>query len=179
LQSADKLSDVVAGQQEGSLYAVQNGRTRRSGDHGATWRDVGAFPTEFVRLSVDPHDPERVVAATNKGVYVSVDGGANWASPWNKKTNLYGRDFSGGVVFDQDHPERVYATLGSGVGLLVSGDGGVTWNESELPALSVAVGREPGPRIFIHADYRGLFHETRAWPELEPWIKASAGLPFR
>jgi hypothetical protein len=178
LQTADKLSDVAAGQPEGSLYAVQTGRTRRSGDHGATWRDVGAFPTEFVRLSVDPHDLEHVVAATNKGIYVSVDGGANWASRWNKKTIAYPRDFSGGIVFDQDHAERVYATLGSGVGLLVSGDGGVTWNESELPALSVAVGREPGPRIFIQADYRGLFHESRGWPELEPWTKASAGLPF-
>ena len=178
LQSADKLSDVAAARAEGTLYEIQNRRTLKSTDRGSTWRDVGAFPAEYVRLSIDPHDAERVIAATNKGVYVSVDGGGTWRSAWSKKTIAYGRDFSGGAVFDPDHSERVYATLGAGVGLLVSSDGGVTWGESELPALAVAVGREPGPRVFIHADYRGVFQESRPWPELEPWIKSSAGLPF-
>ena len=178
LQSAAKLGDVAAAHAEGTLYEISDGRTLRSSDRGSTWRDVGAFPAEYARLSIDPRDAERLVAATNQGIYVSIDGGGSWRSAWSKKTITNGRDFSGSAVFDPDHSERVYATLGGGVGLLVSGDGGRTWGESELPALSVAVGREPGPRVLIHADYRGVFHESRPWPELEPWTKASAGLPF-
>ncbi len=178
LHSADKLSDVAAASAAGTLYEINDGRILKSTDRGSTWRDLGAFPTDYVRLSVDPNDPDHLVAATNKGIYVSVDGGGTWRSAWSRKTIAYGRDFSGGAVFDRDHSERVYATLGGGVGLLVSGDGGATWGESELPALSVAVGREPGPRVLIHADYRGVFHESRPWPELEPWTKSSVGLPF-
>jgi len=179
IRDTTDLRDVAAATVEGMLYTIQDDRTLKSTDHGSTWRDVGAFPAEYVRLSIDPRDPERLVAATNKGIYLSVDGGGTWRSAWSKKTITYGRDFSGGAVFDPDHSERVYATLGGGVGLLVSGDGGATWGESELPALSVAVGREPGPRVLIHADYRGVFHESRPWPDLEPWTKASVGLPFR
>ena len=173
------LRDVAAASLEGTLYAVEDDRTLRSTDHGATWDDRGPFPSKYVRLGVDPRNADRVLAATNQGIYLSVDGGSTWRSAWRKKEIAYGRDFSASVVFDPDHPERVYATLGTDVGLLVSGDGGATWGESELPALSVAVGREPGPRIFIHADYRGVFHEGRPWPELEPWVKESSGLPFR
>lgn len=179
LQSADELGDVAAAKTEGTLYAIRDRRTQKSTDRGSTWRDVGAFPAEYVRLSIDPRDAERIVGATDKGIYLSVDGGSTWRSAWRKKEIAYGRDFSASVVFDPDHPERLYATLGTDVGLLVSGDGGATWGESELPALSVAVGREPGPRVFIHADYRGVFHESRPWSELEPWVKVSSGLPFR
>jgi len=173
------LRDVAAATTEGMLYAVQGDRTLTSTDYGSTWTDVGPFPSRYVHLGVDPRNADHVVAATDEGIYLSVDRGSTWRSVWRKKGIAYGRDFSASVVFDPDHPERVYATLGTDVGLLVSGDGGATWGESELPALSVAVGREPGPRVFIHADYRGVFHEGRPWPELEPWIKVSSGLPFR
>lgn len=179
LRDADELSDVAAASVEGTLYAIQDRRTLKSTDHGATWRDVGPFPVEYAHLGVDPRNAERAVAATNKGIYLSDDAGSTWRAAWSNRSVAYRRDMSASVVFDPDHPERVYATLGAGVGLLVSGDGGATWGESELPALSVAVGREPGPRVFIHADYRGVFHESRPWPDLEPWIKANAGLPFR
>lgn len=178
VRETDQLRDVAATTVDGMLYAIQNDRTLNSTDHGATWHDVGPFPSKYVRLGVDPRNADHVVAATNDGVWVSADGGRTWRASWNKKTITYGRDFSANIVFDPDHPERVYATLGADVGLLVSGDGGVTWGESELPALSVAVGREPGPRVLIQADYRGVFHESRPWPELEPWTKANVGLPF-
>jgi hypothetical protein len=179
VRETDQLRDVAAATVDGMLYAVQNDRTLSSTDHGATWRDIGPFPSKYVRLGVDPRNAGHVLAATNDGRWVSADGGRTWRASWNKKTITYGRDFSANVAFDPDHPERVYATLGTDVGLLVSGDGGATWGESELPALSVAVGREPGPRVLIHADYRGVFHESRPWPELEPWVKVSSGLPFR
>jgi len=179
LRSADHLVDVAAGSVAGTLYAIDDRRTLRSTDSGATWQNLGAFPTEYVRLGVDPRNADRVVAATAKGMYLSIDGGRSWQSTWAKRTIPTGRDLSAHIVFDPDHPERVYATLGTDVGLLVSGDGGASWGESELPALAVAVGREPGPHVFIHADYRGVFHESRPWPELEPWIKVNVGLPFR
>jgi photosystem II stability/assembly factor-like uncharacterized protein len=179
LHNADQLTDIAAAAAEGTLYAIFDRRTLKSTDHGATWVDLGLFPSKYARLGIDPRQADRVIAATNDGVYVSNDGARTWRSAWSKKSITYGRDFSASVVFDTDHPERIYATLGADVGLLVSGDGGATWGESELPALSVAVAREPGPRVFIHADYRGVFHESRPWPELEPWTKVSAGLPFR
>jgi photosystem II stability/assembly factor-like uncharacterized protein len=179
IRETDQLRDIAAATVEGLLYAIQSDRTLTSTDHGATWSDVGRFPSKYVRLGVDPRNADHVVAATNDGIYITADGGRTWRASWNKKTITYRRDFSASVVFDPDHPERVYATLGTDVGLLVSGDGGATWGESELPALSVAVGREPGPRVFIHADYRGVFHESRPWPELEPWTKVNVGLPFR
>jgi photosystem II stability/assembly factor-like uncharacterized protein len=178
VRDAAHLEDVAAAGVDGTLYAIEGGRTLRSTDYAATWDDLGPFPTEYVRLGVDPRDADRLVAATSKGMYLSADGGSTWRSTWNKRTIAFGRDFSARIVFDPDHPERVYATLGTDVGLLVSRDGGATWGQSELPALSVAVGREPGPRVFIHADYRGVYHESRPWPELEPWVKVNLGLPF-
>lgn len=180
IHSTRQLKDVAAASAESLLYAVADGRALRSTDHGTSWEDLGGFPAaEQVRLGVDPRDDTRLIAATTTGMYLSTDGGRTWTRTWNSKS-ASGRDAKESIVFDLDHPERVYATLGTGIGLLVSRDRGATWRESELPALSVAVAREGGgARVFIHADYRGVFHESRPWPDLEPWINASAGLPFR
>lgn len=136
------------------------------------------FKNEHVRLSVDPSDDHHIVAATDRGIQVSRDGGRTWRSSWTSSSKS-GRDFRGSAVFDRDHPDRVYATLGTDVGLLVSGDGGETWRKSDLTALSVGVMRGPEPRILISADYRGVFRNTAPWPDLEPWQRASWGLPFR
>lgn len=179
VRGAGELSDLAATATAGHLYLVESNRTHKSDDSGATWRELGAFPARSAGLGVDPRDDQRIVAATERGMYLSRDGGRTWGQVWRDKSISGGRDVRASVVFDPDYPERVYATMGANVGLLVSDDRGATWRESELAALSVAVGRGPGARILIGADYRGVFRESRPWPDLEPWIKASRGLPFR
>jgi hypothetical protein len=179
VHDAAELSDLAATTTVGGLYLVESKRTHRSDDSGATWREVGSFPARSAGLGVDPRDDQRIVAATETGMHLSVDGGQSWRWVWRGKSVAGGRDVRASVVFDPDYPERVYATMGVDVGLLVSGDRGATWRESELAALSVAVGRGPGPRILISADYRGVFRESRPWPDLEPWVKVSRGIPFR
>ena len=179
VHDAAELSDLAATATIGVLYLVESRRTHRSDDSGTTWREVGAFPARSAGLGVDPRDDQRIVAATEKGMYLSLDGGRTWALVWREKSIPGGRDVRASVVFDPDYPERVYATMGVDVGLLVSRDRGATWRESELAALSVAVGRGPGPRILIGADYRGVFRESRPWPDLEPWVRVSNGIPFR
>jgi photosystem II stability/assembly factor-like uncharacterized protein len=179
IRDGDGLAGLSASAGAGVLYLAQSQRTYRSDDSGTTWLEVGPFPARYASLGIDPRDDTRLVAATEKGMYLSVDGGRAWRSAWQAKSIAGHRDVRPSVAFDPENPERVYATMGSAVGLLVSGDRGATWRESELAAMSAAVGRGPGARILIGADYRGVFRESRPWPELEPWVKASRGLPFR
>jgi photosystem II stability/assembly factor-like uncharacterized protein len=65
------------------LYAgVHIGGAYRSDDSGANWVSISEGLFEDVhRLVVDPIDSTRVYAATGRGLHVSLDRGASWATP--------------------------------------------------------------------------------------------------
>ncbi len=65
------------------LYAgVRIGGAYRSDDSGTNWVSIseGLFD-DIHRLVVDPIDSTRVYAATGRGLHVSLDRGASWATP--------------------------------------------------------------------------------------------------
>ena len=120
----------------------------RSTDRGRTWTHLGLADTRHIsEIRIHPRDPDRVwVAAlghafgpnSERGVYRSVDAGANW------ERVLYRDDRSGAadLALDAGNPAVLYASLwqakrnfwelvsgGPGSGLWRSTDGGTTWME--------------------------------------------------
>ncbi len=59
------------------LYGVHGG-LQRSDDGGATWLPGGPAPDKGIGLAGSGHDPDRLYAATEAGLKVSLDGGGNW-----------------------------------------------------------------------------------------------------
>ena len=131
-------NDVIP---ESGLYHSTNG--------GRSWQSV-AFPTApgISRILVDPSDPKHIIVgvlgdvfapSTQRGVYVSFDGGASFSK------TLYLSDQSGAsdMAMDPKNPNVIYAGMwhvlrrpwaitsgGTGDdGLFRSSDGGRTWKE--------------------------------------------------
>ncbi len=107
-----------------TLYAGLQG-VSRSLDSGATWERLNVLPTigDATALAIDPSDPRRIYAGTERVLYRSEDGGVSWAD--------VGLDLPTGQVLsltiDRDRPETVYAVIG-GQGVFVSDNHGTTWS---------------------------------------------------
>jgi len=151
LEVAPSDPDVVyVGTGEGEIRGnmMTGNGVYKSTDAGKTWKHVGLEDTRVVaRMTVDPHDPNRVFAAAmghvfapnaERGVYRTTDGGATW------KKVLYVDDKTGAidVVVDPGNPQVVYAAMweayrrpwelssgGPGSGLYKSTDGGEHWTD--------------------------------------------------
>ncbi|HTU83652.1 MAG TPA: hypothetical protein VMF61_16100, partial [Candidatus Acidoferrales bacterium] len=118
----------------------------RTTDGGKTWVDMGLRETRHIaRIAIDPRDSRHVVVAalgdpfkdsTDRGVYVTFDGGRTWDK------SLYVSPASGGsdLAMDPKDPRVVYAGMwhfrrvpwtftsgGPDDGLYKSTDGGKTW----------------------------------------------------
>jgi photosystem II stability/assembly factor-like uncharacterized protein len=95
-----------------------------STDAGSTWNHLpstGNSDFWFVnRLAFDPLDPHTILAATNTGIWRSIDNGLTWSN----RLAIHALD----IQFDPNDPDRVVAgghdELG---GPAFSTDGGVTW----------------------------------------------------
>ncbi|HEX6900815.1 MAG TPA: hypothetical protein VF789_13905 [Thermoanaerobaculia bacterium] len=72
--SSNRVTDLVASPVPGRVYAAFSPLTGifRSDDGGATWRrwDEGIDAVEILDLEIDPSDPGRLYAATDRGVWV-------------------------------------------------------------------------------------------------------------
>lgn len=120
----------------------------KSSDAGKTWARAGLDKSRFVsRLRIHPENPDVVYAAVlgdlfkpddTRGVYKTVDGGANW------EKLLFTNDVAGAVdlILDPNDPETLYASTweikrtpyslesgGPGSKLFKSTDGGKTWDD--------------------------------------------------
>lgn len=108
-----------------------------STDAGASWQAVaGGLSIQtatITAIAVDPRDPEHVViglgprvdapatAPPYRGVRATTDGGTTWSAPV-----LSDVDYISALTFSQAVPGRLIAAA-YGVGLLLSDDGGATW----------------------------------------------------
>ena len=128
-----------------------------SGDDGKSW-ETRAAPMPLVALEVDPENPQRWVGSTERGIFVSDDGGGSWRQrdptpnvrlAWSEDGELYRIDPGGPVKVSSDGGEtwedrgstggepqamtvggdgRVYVALIDGT-LKVSDDGGGTFTD--------------------------------------------------
>jgi photosystem II stability/assembly factor-like uncharacterized protein len=130
---------VYLGSGEAGLgsYFVPGIGLLRSSDGGETWflpepDDVVA--EQFFGLSVDPRDEDSLLAATEKGLYATTDGGVTWDLRLSHP-DLYGVT---DVIRSTTDPDRLWAALWcfsrcpDGLGrVMASTDGGSSW----LPAV--------------------------------------------
>jgi photosystem II stability/assembly factor-like uncharacterized protein len=180
----------------------------KSIDAGKTWRYL--TPTgdlheaqQIGQVVVDPRDPNRVFAAalghpyganSERGVYLSTDGGGSWSKVFYKDENTGASD----LWLDPKNPDVVYAAMwagrqapweiggsynGPGSGLYKSSDGGKTWHEltAGLPTIEqgrgrIGIGIAPSDpnRIFAWVDasprYGGIYRSDDAG---ESWVKVN------
>jgi len=136
----------------------------KSADGGKSWQHLGLRDgQQIAQIIVDPRDATRVFAAVlghpygpnaERGVFRSLDGGANWEKVLYKDENTGAVD----LAFDASDPQTIYAALwasrrppwtvgnpydGPGSELYKSTDGGSTWRQltQGLPSWSDGLGR--------------------------------------
>jgi photosystem II stability/assembly factor-like uncharacterized protein len=104
---------------------------------GASWAAASAAHTGFMRLSYysmaeNPLDSARILASTNKGLFLSANGGYDWAAvaPVSGLPNT----ILTGMVFSPTVNGRVWAVDLSG-GYYCSNDSGSTWVSKTDPLL--------------------------------------------
>jgi photosystem II stability/assembly factor-like uncharacterized protein len=103
----------------GRVLAADPSRgVRTSDDEGRTWRVVLAEPA--IGVAVNPVRPESVLATTDRGIFLSRDGGARW------ETVLVSEGGFGPVAWAPSDPRVGYA-IGGGRTLYVTRDGGASW----------------------------------------------------
>ncbi len=143
-----------------SIYGVEQGRLMASADGGQSWeeRDV---PVEFFDIAISPSDPDHVVAASEKGLFTSSDGGRRWRRvsemigllAWSPDDRLYLVDGAGATHVSKDggkswsHAgeiggspvalfaagnDELYGALNTGA-IMESADGGATWTSRAQP----------------------------------------------
>ncbi len=167
----------------------------KSMDAGKTWTHLGLRDGQQINtILVDPHDPNRVFVAVlghpygpnaERGVYRSVDGGANWTKILYKDENTGAID----LVFDPKDPRVIYADLwaarqgpwengawsGPQSGVFKSLDGGDSWTQltkglptttDGLARVGLAVAPSDGNRLYAMVDaspqFGGLYRSDDA-----------------
>ena len=126
---------VYLGSGEAGLgsYFVPGIGLLRSSDGGETWflpEPDEVVAEQFFALSVDPRDEDSLLAATEKGLYATSDGGVTWDLRLDHP-ELYGVTE---VVRSASDPDRLWAGLWcfslcpDGLGrVMTSADGGESW----------------------------------------------------
>jgi photosystem II stability/assembly factor-like uncharacterized protein len=170
----------------------------KSIDGGKTWKNTGIRDgQQIAAIVIDPKNPDRVFVAVmghpyganpERGVFRTLDGGANWERVLYKDENTGAM----ALAFDPADPQTVYADLfesrhgpwengsweGKNSGLYKSTDGGATWKHltKGLPSTDEGLGRigfdvapsEP-KRLFAMVDARGAGGIYRSDDAGETW----------
>lgn len=158
-EGASIVDFAMSPSQPTTLYAVvhTSGTVAlyRSDDGAASWRQIKTHldidQSFFLYVQVDPQLPDTLYLYTEKGVYTSIDGGANFAklsvSLWEEASLL---------LLDQQSANRLYYIRNSDRSLLQSLDRGLTW-ESIAPFMEAAwfsqtqgTATLPGTDIYPH-----------------------------
>ena len=174
----------------------------KSTDAGKTWKNIGLKATQHIsRIVIHPKNPDILFVAAQgalygpnkeRGVFKSVDGGANWSKV------LYVNNLTGCAELSMDfnNPLVMYAAMwehqrlpwkvvsgGPGSGLYKTTDGGISWNKiheglpKEKGKMAIAVSRSNSEKVYalIESDsdkeLGGLFVSNNAGKK---WSKISS-----
>jgi hypothetical protein len=102
-------------QSQGQIAAALFGQSQvlLSDDDGKTWETRSA-PMPLVALEVDPNDPQRWLGSTERGLFISTDGGGSWRQrdpvpnmrlAWAEDGELYRIDPGGQIKLSSDGGE--------------------------------------------------------------------------
>jgi len=162
------------------LFAIANASSGpavyRTQDGGATWTNVGSFPSEATALAVDPRAPSRVFTTANAAFQRSTDGGATWTAATNDHFFGFGWSFAFPPT-----GTSVYAATDHGVYL--STDAGATWKQLEGLLLggfsapdvkAVAVDPQAPTTVYAATGTDGLYRSTDGGAT---WAPFGPGLP--
>jgi len=133
----------------------------RSTDAGATWALLLNSPIGAFALACDPTNPDVMYAGVSKGgfsssatstaVYKTSDSGDTW-------TKLADLPLAISTLNLVASPAAVYAATKKGV--VVSRDGGITWNATSVTDVADAVAVDPNNPQVVFASAGGIFAST-------------------
>jgi photosystem II stability/assembly factor-like uncharacterized protein len=170
-------------------FAVDGSHVSKSTDAGRTWRTLSTSPGYVSDLTIDPAKPQTLYAAawpaptpppesTQGTIAMSTDGGATWRTVLANDGEIWA------IVADPASPGAVYA-LGT-AGILVSADGGQTWQlASKAPAsyLTTLVPDPQDPKTLYLSTWRsGVFRTSdagRTWSALGATLGAPIAIDPR
>lgn len=171
-QSSSSPAIVYAGTGDGDGQILYGVGLLRSSDGGATWISVPVAPltgTGTYDLAVDPVDPLRVWIATDKGLFLTRNGGQT------VQASITGWCWS--VSIHPSAPNEIFAALSGG--LMRSADGGSTWAAVALPGVQ---GNAAFNRLEVcHAPGNGAVVYVAGCVGAAPmlWRRASDGGAFQ
>ncbi|MGB8648769.1 MAG: HEAT repeat domain-containing protein [Anaerolineae bacterium] len=158
---------AVAPSDQNLVYLADFNQLWVSHDSGTTWGLTARnLPSRISSLAISPANADTVYAGTESmGLYKSTDGGATW-SPVNTGLGLDPgvRLSVTALAIDPLHPERVYAARGVWIGIthanllpvevMLSTDGGMTWQSVNLPVPRAVITRLVITRNRLYASSR-------------------------
>ena len=125
-RSTDKIINTIA--ISGDPHTVYVGTTDglyKGSDRGAKWerifRGVGGRENAVFAVMVNSLNSEIIIAGTMAGIFVTEDGGKNWA----KGKNLHTQSIITAIATNRAHQNIIYAASSNGV--YKSFDSGVSW----------------------------------------------------
>jgi photosystem II stability/assembly factor-like uncharacterized protein len=158
----------------------------RSDNNGKTWQKSQDMPSEaaVTSLVISKDNPDVIYAVTNLGLYKSINRGARWrkvlhsnylSEDFNNQSvaetkyaaGVQGYDVMISIVIDPENPEKIFA--GTTAGILVSDNGGQTWEAAGNSSLFVKDVRDMvlhGSEIYA-ATQRGVFLYSETSDELK------------
>jgi photosystem II stability/assembly factor-like uncharacterized protein len=189
---------VVDPSDPSTVYAVGRSGMWRSDDGGSSWYGLRyspkewGLPTESYAIETDPSKSGHILlgGAWGASIFESFDGGYSWDYRWPGLVNGEPPVGIAGDVTDiayaPSDSDIVYAGIGracvlrhepclDGLGVVISRDGGATWNRSmdttisDVPVMDMAV-HPNDPQIVYAAGEDGLYKSTDggvAWQKLE------------
>src|SRR5260370_23125739 len=121
----------------------------KSADGGKTWSSIGLKDSRHIaRVIADPHNPDHVLVAAlgdaygpnpERGVFRSIDGGANWQKVLYKDENVGAIELApdpddpqtiyAALLHDQRPPWSTYAPTTTSGAIYKSTDGGASWKQ--------------------------------------------------
>jgi photosystem II stability/assembly factor-like uncharacterized protein len=154
--NSGEVRDLLLTDDHTIFAATRGGGIYKSNDTGSSWSRSSGLNERYIwRLAGHPSNPQLIYAATNKGLYKSINGGTSWV----QKTF----DFVGAIAispFNQDH-----LLIGvPGAGIYRSNDGGNSFSLSNSGLDSVDVSAIAFDPMASGIVYAGLnSDETGGW----------------